>query len=149
MREMRESQNTTTRTSFLLMHTKLRSFQTWQIVAAPLSFISKCNIILELYMLLLVSAGVNLQSTLQLLTSAIIIPPVTWKIKQRPAPFSNRLATHLLHSGSLPCQDVGKPNHDRPRMRETLFNMLPLAIQSVPTLSIISSCLHATATRTP
>ena len=130
------------------MHTKLRSFQNWQIVAAPLSF-SKCNIILDLYMLLLVSACVNLQSTLQFLKFAITVLPVAGKIQQRPAPFSNRLATHLLHSGSLPCQDMGKPNNDRPRMRETLFNMLPLATPSVRTFSVISSCLHATGTRTP
>ena len=55
------------------MHAKFRSFQTWQIVAAPLSC-SKCNIILDLYMLPLVSASVNLQSALQLLKFAINHP---------------------------------------------------------------------------
>ena len=130
------------------MHTKLRSFQTWQIVAGPLSC-SKCNINLDLYMLPLVSASVNLQSILQFLKFAITILPVTWTNDQRPAPFSNRPATHLLHRGSLPCQDMEKPNNDRPRMRETLFDMLPLATPSVRTLSIISLCLHATGTQTP
>ena len=81
-------------------------------------------------------------------SSPSTIRPVTWKIEQRPAPFSNRRATHLLHSGSLPCQDMGKPNNDRPRMRETLFNMLPLATPSVRPFSVISSCLHATGTYT-
>lgn len=67
------------------MHTKFRSFQTWQIVAAPLSF-SKC-IILDLHMLLLVSASVNLQSILQLLKFPITILPVTVEILATTCPF--------------------------------------------------------------